>query len=393
MNDNILITQYFYPLPEGGTKKFFGGIYFDNPRTKSEIKFVADYIKKINYSSNMPFPEKDSQVPKDCITLWWIIDNIYKNNQTDKTINRYYKQAKKMKNVYYALAKMWIIIRCDELLDEKALDKIFFITTNATEKEIKPTLPPNNVLSYERIEKLLKFLSFMTNDNGNVNYSIILNNLYDLDGIPKFHNFFPIVLTTCTIDKKDNRHEYKPPLVTFDLLFECYNKYIEMIGEKYKDEKFLFICDTICNFCDLALTKPRMYLLGIVGIIEMLLTHNPDTSMYNIEDSISKQYIRKLKFILFKNDPSIDLSALEKELKLSYKIRSDIAHGNFNKDSEKNLKVLLDFYNLKLGGKGMEHIELDDGISYLNDNLTKYTRVLLDMFLTNQKELELIKDL
>lgn len=51
MNEKIILTQYFYPLKEGGTERFFGGIYFDNPRTKKEIKYVADFIRHSELSS------------------------------------------------------------------------------------------------------------------------------------------------------------------------------------------------------------------------------------------------------------------------------------------------------------------------------------------------------
>lgn len=192
MNEKIILTQYFYPLQNGGTEHFFGGIYFDNPRTKDEIKYVADFIKKLNYSSNRPFAEKETQVPEDCITLWWIVDNIYKNNKENNIVSQYYNKVKKLKNVYYALAKMWIIIRCDKILDEKAIDKTFMITTMENMEIFKSLSPSKNVLNFNRIKKLLYFLSFMTNEKNSINKSIIINDVYELDQQPKFHNFFSL---------------------------------------------------------------------------------------------------------------------------------------------------------------------------------------------------------
>ena len=136
-----------------------------------------------------------------------------------------------------------------------------------------------------------------------------------------------------------------------------------------------------------------MYLLGIVGLIEMLLTHNPDSQRHNVEDSISKQYVRKIKYLLYKADPSIDLERLEKELKLSYSIRSDIAHGNFTKSSKKNLKDLFVFYGMKEGGIGLEYRDENSALEKLNSHLSDYARIILRLYLENEKELELIKDL
>lgn len=394
MNEKIILTQYFYPLKEGGTERFFGGIYFDNPRTKKEIKYVADFIRHLNYSSNRPFPEKASQVPEDCLTLWSVVENIYINNKEESVVSKYYQNVKKLKNVYYALAKMWIIVRCDKIIDETALDQIYIITTAENIKDFNSAPPPpNNLLNYNRIKKLLGFLSFMTNSDCYINESIIINDIYGLEQQTKFYKFFPFILTTSNIDKKKKTQPLTPPFVTFDILFDYYKEYINLVKENYTNDKFLFICDSIANISDLQLKNPRMYLLGIVGIIEMLLTHNPDSSLYNIEDSISKQYIRKLKYVLFRDNPSLDINKIEKILKLSYKIRSDVAHGNFGKSSVKNLDELLKIYDLKLGGKGIDYVDYETGICYLNDDLTEYAKILLTMYLKNPKELELLKDL
>lgn len=201
------------------------------------------------------------------------------------------------------------------------------------------------------------------------------------------------MLVTSNIDKNDKTYPLTPPLVTFDILFYHYKKYINLVKDNYTNDKFLFICDSIKNISDLQNENPRMYLLGIMGIIEMLLTHNPDNSMYNIEDSISKQYVRKLKYILYRYNQISDINRTEKLLKLSYKIRSDIAHGNFGNSSVKNLEELLKIYDLKLGGTGMDYVDYETGISYLNDDLTEYAKILLTMYLQNPEELDLLKDL
>ena len=314
--EKLILTKYFYPLKQGGTENFFGGIYFDNPRTKEEIEFVADYLKKINYSQNKRFPEKTSQVPKGSITLRWIINNIYKNNKKDPVVCEYYQEAKAIEDVYYALAKMLVIVRCDEIIDENARCNTFVII-NSNNNNMKDDIPepPLNLLNFYKIKKYLAFLSFMTSESGFF-ASILLNDYLEGDDLPRSYYFYNLSILVSTLKGSDKEEQQSLPYINFKVLLEKIGKYIKLVGNHYNDEKFLFICDRIKNLYDLDMSASRMCLMGLFGIIEMLLTHNPDCSMYNVEDSISKQYVKKLKYILYNNDKTLDLEKLDRKLKI-----------------------------------------------------------------------------
>ena len=73
----------------------------------------------------------------------------------------------------------------------------------------------------------------------------------------------------------------------------------------------------------------RVRFLLLVSLIELLITHNPDTNRFNVEDSISRQFRFKTTIMLHREQPDIDLEFHEKRLKQLYSLRSAVAHGDF----------------------------------------------------------------
>ena len=63
----------------------------------------------------------------------------------------------------------------------------------------------------------------------------------------------------------------------------------------------------------------KQKLVSLVGVIELLLTHNPNFNRFNVEDSISKQFKLKTSILLYKNDDSIDLNKTKKQLIFLFK--------------------------------------------------------------------------
>jgi hypothetical protein len=75
----------------------------------------------------------------------------------------------------------------------------------------------------------------------------------------------------------------------------------------------------------------KMKFVSIVSIIELLLTHCPDSTRYNVEDSINRQFKNKVALICHLYDKSSNFELITKECGHIYSLRSDVAHGNFNK--------------------------------------------------------------
>lgn len=117
------------------------------------------------------------------------------------------------------------------------------------------------------------------------------------------------------------------------------------------------------------LHDPELMLLLLVGNIEYLLTRNPDTNRFNVEDSISRQFKLKCAIIIHNQDTDYDLVQLNKELGIIYSQRSDFAHGNYKSDF-KIENVLDSVYSLYKFNKYIisEFIEDRALIECLKDN-------------------------
>lgn len=383
----VIMTRYFYPIKIGGTEKFFEDIYFDNPRTEEELEYVANYLKmvnepKINRNSNDPFWQ-----PIEEEDIWKGIETFYENHKEDILVGDYYSKIKELKNVYIALAKMWVIIRCNKLIDTVAMNKTIY--WGSGKKEQLESMSTINSYNVEKIDKYLKFLSFMTISEEETPYSIIINNSYNPPSYSPFF-FFKKLFTLRRCQKYEEINYLE---CSFPDLWMKFKYYINLMNSKINDEKFIYICDVISNLGDLR-NNIKMYFLSIIGLMELLLTHNPDKSIYNIEDSITKQFVRKVKYILYKENHSIDLAKLEKLLKWAYTIRSNIAHGNFGEENDKVLTKLSEYYEWNPNDENeFFYHTLEDSIDFLNADLTLYLKKILEVYLISEDELNLLKDL
>lgn len=73
----------------------------------------------------------------------------------------------------------------------------------------------------------------------------------------------------------------------------------------------------------------RTSIVNLVGLLELVLTRNPDSSRFNVEDSLAKQFVLKVGTALHLADPARDMGRARSALRDLYSIRSAIAHGDF----------------------------------------------------------------
>ena len=116
------------------------------------------------------------------------------------------------------------------------------------------------------------------------------------------------------------------------------------------------------------ISQPELPVLLLVGNIEYLLTRNPDTNRFNVEDSISRQFKLKCGVAINEADPSIPLEGLNKKLSEIYSLRSDFAHGN---------------YKVKVNKWELYEVVTD---------LFKYTRMILITYINNKALIDYLKD-
>ncbi len=111
---------------------------------------------------------------------------------------------------------------------------------------------------------------------------------------------------------------------------------------------------------------PRFKLVLLVSIFELLLTHSPDFGRFNVEDSISRQFVLKAS-VLLREAGERNLDQLRANLRRLYDLRSAIAHGDFSRVG-KTLKVPQEREQARVG----EYVSL--AYSYLRRVLWQFLK-------------------
>ncbi len=387
LNNYLILTYYAYPLEKKDIKPFFNGIYFDNPRTKEEIQYVANVLKKLN-REEVRLPEEQNQVGEGYITLRMLVDTFFSNNLHDENIQRFALKNSKEKNIYKLLAKMWVIVRCENILDEDILKGFFCIKINTDLEDVQDTdvTINQNLVNYEVIAQYLKFFSFLLSNESSMFVPLLIESKYGLIERDAGFRLFPLLMTIFT-NTTNNPKDI--PYCTFNHFQSKIIDLVSLIGDKYNTYKFKHLCRIIDNI-DYN-NDNNLNLLSLISIIEMLITHNPANSKFNVEESITRQFIHKTVFLLYENDHKIDVKKTTEELKLAYKLRSEITHGDFE-SIKKTLQKLYDFYGLSKDGKGIDYDSLDSSVDSLNHNMCEYVRIILKIYLKDEIKLDIIKN-
>jgi len=391
---NFIITTSFYPINK--SKVFFGGMCFDNPKTDDEIKQVANILKGMNYASNRPVPENAEQVGEGVVTLKYIFEQMKFVNKKYKELIDFYEENKDSSDIYSIFAKMSVIIRFNDILDQEAIKKQCMIFINPEmmpisdeekeemkkKQEIAKKTPIGLAnLNYELTNKLFTMLSFLSNNEYSSKFNLIYDEYssrYEFLPIDTFISFFMFLADI----KKENNSSYN-----FKKLMSEYFLNITLIDEMYKEKEFLYICESLSESLDIRFKNKKGHLVGVISLIEMLLTHKPK----NMDDSIKSQFVNKNKYIGYLNNKNIDLKKAEKELSLVYDLRSDIAHGNFS-NLKKIEEKLFQFYDLKQGN-GYDYKDLDYVIEIVSESMKDRLKQILYIYFRDKNELELIKNI
>lgn len=181
--------------------------------------------------------------------------------------------------------------------------------------------------------------------------SYFLQNFIIIDDVRKYSNLKPYSYVSKTFvnsienfGKKEYHLKELYDSNSINIFRKNLNSIIEIskqlekmfVEEKFV-EKFKFISNAIYiagnSFDD------RTSILLYMSIIESILTHKPDSNRFNVEDSITKQFVLKTCIIINKENEEYNVEKYSKRCKLFYSIRSDIAHG----DTTNIKKTIKDF--------------------------------------------------
>ena len=200
------------------------------------------------------------------------------------------------------LAKNWLVVRYS---DEESLN----------------VLPVLEILMPDLLRKIEKMDAYS-------DLAAPKTMLYEAEEIFSYDLYQDLI---CAVDSKDHLCQYQT--FTFTRTLGEYLPKINEIAIKVNSlssdqfSKICFIGELLEHIIRNDFSE-KLGLVFLVGIIDGLLTHNPDFMRFNVEDSITKQFCLKGAVIIHKSHSKKDLETISKELKDLYIARSSIVHGN-----------------------------------------------------------------
>jgi len=357
----FILTKFIYPLEE--KLEIIDGCYFDNPRTPEEIKYVERFIRKAS-----PFPPNDRAIGEEgYITIDYLIGKLRDKYRDDPQVEKCIR-ACKYKDPYYKTASMWVILRLQE---KDSIIRDFFDQA----QKIRCRIDAFTLLAFE--------------EDFQYDFSVLisgeLSSIYEEEILEKTKNSIIETLVEVTNDKRKEKGKSR------FYGFMNYYRGICEINKKLQDnpntellEYVMESLQTLRKNFDL-----KMKFVSIVSIIELLLTHCPDSTRYNVEDSINRQFKNKVALICHLHDKNSDFELITKECNYIYSLRSDAAHGNFNKFP----KDLEKYYNFCKDNQYTSVSEFDraNALSFLIKRTLSYMIIILKMYLDDCKLLEIVK--
>lgn len=378
------LSKYIFPI-ESVVISESSGYIFDNPRTAEEITIVKNFIEKTVTDRDQG---EEGRLARQSVRFFFSINELRKqlNGDVKAKYALDYYESNKGKAHLDILAETWIIIRFGEEkdFDEIVNDKNKLLLLLFENEETTYTRSFKDLAGYCHILSLLAhnekseyhgeslLLSqspydlFMTTINQNIYESI--ENFIGVNNIIKdgrrMHNWLYWLDAYESLQHHSNRLE---SLIIQEAIKEVGGK--TRSSQKQSPKQKLLHTGNILKTSYEHLQDPELMLLLLVSNIEYLLTRNPDTNRFNVEDSISRQFKLKCAVAIHSQNREIDLVTLNKDLSIIYSQRSDLAHGNYKEDF--NLKEIIQSVYLLYNITNLiinEFIDDRDLIEYLKDN-------------------------
>lgn len=299
---------------------------------------------------------------------------------------------------YFSLCELKILVRIyltesNKETYEPVMDDF---KTNNISKVLRNYLRRLIVIDYDRellLEKLKKYDNSKTTEDALIlefrksfiNFYNYINRVkisYDIynyrDSKYKSSILFLSKLGKTTFESRNNRN--------------LVDKFINIKDDNF--DNFMFIIETFYSENNKSYKKE---ITDYVTLLEMFVTHSPSTNRYNVEDSISKQFVEKISasFSLthsIKN--KIDLEDFKKELKYMYNYRSKLLHGEvleMNKQLNKFLEIPY-YSNRRNNDIDKDYYKIKGIIEkYMSNRLEDIFRKIFELYVKNYLFFEAIK--
>jgi hypothetical protein len=381
---SFAISKYIYPIESEMVLSANLDFKLDNPRNDKEIKLVKEFI--INSLQESDADSNSKVLPLMTRVAFSLGDLKEKIEAVDKDSYAFkYYIDNYTKPIIDILSETWIIIRFQ---DDEEFNKI----TENREELYKLIFSKKETGYSQKFKDLSGFCHLVSLLANNVSKyygeSFLLSqNPYDIFSTSRNQNVRKVVETFrgySSLMRYDNRathwlfwldgyqdiiRESKKidTQIIEDIIIEKGKK--KRPSQQQSPKQKLLHIGNILKTSYEHLKDPELMLLLQVSIIEYLITRNPDTNKFNVEDSISKQFALKCAILIHNQDRDYDLVQLNNELKNIYDKRSDLAHGNYrdNFDLEKIIEsvYLLYKFNNRILNEYLEDRKL---VEYLKDN-------------------------
>ncbi len=280
MSIPFILTSFIQELPEPIILSESLGFCFDNPRTEREVEGISERLK--SFSTHK---------------FWKIV----LNQEVALTQDELLKST-----------KHWVICRHNfdftgiikPKLEEMGdfMDSALFADYSQKEDLLSGYSALVSLMTLQKMERKNIRTYLLNSYNADIDFldflnSSVLSSLSDLLPIEQRETIFPKFSEFYTAAK--------PILKKLEQFLDGKDEE----KNKYK-EKILYIGEILNNVFDLA--DEKMKLVSLVGILELLLTHNPDVQRFNVEDSITKQFKLKMAVIIYQNEKKCDLEKTKK---------------------------------------------------------------------------------
>lgn len=378
------LTKYIYPLESEIVLSKTLGFSLDNPRNDSELEIIKDFISETLEERDREVTSKMAPLPIRVASSLDDLEKKLEENGKDEYALNYYKKNNE-KSILDILAETWIIVRIPDQEEfstfHKNFDKLWRTVMSREESSYTKT--------FKDLSDYCHLLSLLANDDEQYHGETFLlsSNPYELffkaknrkvfRAIENFLNYNFLILHENRAtdwlywidgyEKLIKESSHLETLMIQDKIKED-GKKIRQSQKQSPKQKLLHIGSLLKTSYD-HLKDPELMLLILVGIIEYLVTRNPDNNKFNVEDSISKQFNLKCAVLIHNKHPEYDMIKLNADLKRIYSQRSDFAHGNYKEDFKvdeivESVFLLFGFNKCILN----EYIDDRQLVEYLKDN-------------------------
>lgn len=379
---NFLTTSYVYPLPDKLILSRHLNFILDNPRTPDEISTVEDYLHEAYEVERKERSLFHSYRPvEDLERILFEFRDSFSGEDTylTKMFESYERE-----HIFRFIASMWVIARFDDegqtqFIKEELAKLSHLGEYHAFLEEDSPI-----VRNSARLINYSYLLSLLAHSEADYYFGrcFIPEPNQGIHGEPA-EKLWRDFLTLETAAQRDLQDETNEPLWWMFLpsalgdLQKTAQLLEKAFGEGLTD-RLLYI-GGILKIASYDTRDEKIAVVMLTSIIELLLTHNPNTLRFNVEDSISKQFQLKASILIYLNNKTDDINRIKKRLKTIYEQRSNIAHGNFGEMHK---------YISKLSKKEGEEERFED----LKSDLYKYIRVILEEYLKDRAFVDFLKE-